>query len=255
MTPTQTENLSKKLILDHRICSHEVNLNQQMSIPTLMGMLQEVAYRHAEERGWGWGTLSPKNHFWVLMRLHIEFDHFPMWNDEIRIETWATGTNGLFAKRSWDILDKEGKSLIRCSSDWVVIDGASRRIQRIDPESFKNWYLSDPKTIQDPLKLRPLGSKKLVGEYPIRLSEIDLMQHVNNANYVKWVLDTIEIDFVNSHEPAKLEVNFLKEAKFPQLIQVYKESREPLTSDFSLVSKSDETEHVRVRIDWKKKGS
>ncbi len=216
-------------------------------------MLQEVAYRHAEERGWGWGALKPLNHFWVLVRVQMIFDRFPVWNDTIQLETWASGSNKLFAKRSWHFLDEQQQSIIRCNSDWAIIDGESRRIQRIRPESFAGWYLQEALLDKEPAKLSQLNKKIMAGKFAIRLSEIDLMQHVNNANYVKWAMDSLHLDFINAYEPAKIEVNFLKEAKYPATMLVFKEEIDALQTLFSITSEDETIEHVRILIHWRER--
>lgn len=251
MTQIDTPKDSRKFALQHTICSHEVSFNQKLAIPVLMGILQEISYRHSESNGWGWSVLSKKNQFWVLFRIQLEFTKYPKWNDEIQLDTWTNGTNGLFGSRNWNMCSGQGDVYIQGNSDWVVIDGDSRKLQRLDLHSFDQWKTDETVLKKSPSKIPALKNGQLIGEYPIRISEIDLMQHVNNSNYVKWVMDAMGINWLLKYEPARLEVNFIKEAKYPNTLQVIHLKQSETEHLYSLISKEDQTEHVRIAIEWR----
>ena len=51
-------------------------------------------------------------------------------------------------------------------------------------------------------------------EFKIRFDDIDVNQHVNNANYIVWAFETLPKEFKDTHKIKTLDMVFKKEIKF-----------------------------------------
>ncbi len=45
----------------------------------------------------------------------------------------------------------------------------------------------------------------------MQISDLDMNNHVNNTRYVKWILDSIPIEYHNTMKVNEFEINFLNE--------------------------------------------
>jgi hypothetical protein len=68
------------------------------------------------------------------------------------------------------------------------------------------------RSLDEPLrKLIPLRGVQPVYERTVRLSDLDVNGHVNNARYLEWIFDCYDDEFVKSHVPGFLQVNYVGE--------------------------------------------
>jgi len=200
-SPSSTYNFSIK--------SYEANRYGKLSLHTFFHYLQECAYLNALSNGFGYEFLERENAYWVLTRVLVEIDELPKWNDEIQIRTWPRGADGLFAVRDFELI-KDGIIIGRVSSYWMILDRDSRRPKRIDQYQFIRSDFIPDKAIERKLEKIPLGSDSTeIGKRRVYASDIDVNGHVNNASYVRWLIDS----FSENHNAQikSFEINFLRE--------------------------------------------
>lgn len=88
------------------ILSYDLNPKGQARLTSMANFFQEVAYHHASELGLGYEDMKSRKTTWVLSRMRIHMKRYPVWNDRIKLETWPSGDERLFALRDFRVLDK-----------------------------------------------------------------------------------------------------------------------------------------------------
>lgn len=69
---------------------------------------------------------------WVLSRLHVQIQKYPLWRDRIQVETWATSRlGGVRAYRDFRLLDANDEPVGAATSLWLLLDVNTRRPVRI----------------------------------------------------------------------------------------------------------------------------
>jgi acyl-CoA thioesterase FadM len=75
-------------------------------------------------------SLRAKHKAWILSLLHLTIDRLPRWEEEIVVETWPSGLDGLRATREF-VLSVEGAAAARATSAWLVFDTERRQPARL----------------------------------------------------------------------------------------------------------------------------
>lgn len=192
-----------------KIKSYESDFNGKMSLNACFLFLQESAWQNALENGFGYEYLENENAMWVLTRVLVQIEKWPKWKDEIIVKTWPRVAEGLFAMRDYQIFLEEA-NIANISSSWLVLDKQSKRPRRISDFDFgTNEYISD-KAINKPLVKLGLSPEMLnVDQRKVYSSDLDVNGHVNNATYVKWIMDSYwnkEAEYLK-----EFEINFIGE--------------------------------------------
>ena len=125
-----------------RLRSYETDPTGLASVATVCNYLQEVAGNHAFRLGLSVEHLHERRLTWVLARLRVLVDRYPRWREEITVETWPSGIDGLLGTRDFLLLDDDGERLARATSGWMVIDVDRRRPVRM-PESVTSLAAPD----------------------------------------------------------------------------------------------------------------
>lgn len=243
----------KKLshIKNFNIPFYSIDFNGKATVQTMLQYFQELAWEHAKILDLGMEKLLEQNLIWVLVRQKVKFKNFPLWQDEIIVKTWATGTDRLFWNRDFMIYDKNNVELARASSSWIIINMETRRPFRAD-DSLK-IEIKDPEfAFDDKLgKLSSVTNEKKEYEKKITFSDLDLNDHVNNVKYVEWILDSYELDYLKQYSIDTIELNYIAEAKYGEII--YTSSDKIDDTHLHSVRNDNNKELFRAKINWKNK--
>ncbi len=207
----------------HRITTYEIDRNYRATLATLCNLMQDAAADHCFKDGMSIPHLNRIGHTWVITRQSIRIEGFPVWFDEVEIETWCKETGGFAAVRDFLVtLSKSeqtpglvGTALVKASSTWLVLDettGKPARLARFADRLFPDGTASALDS----------GFRKLVvpeestGEWPFIASEIDadMNGHVTNVRYVDWIMHGVSAGRMGTMIPTALDTQFAH-AAFP----------------------------------------
>jgi acyl-ACP thioesterase len=132
------------------------------------------------------------------------------------LSTWSRGTDGLFAFRDYRMTDESGETLLTGTTYWPMIDFTTRKPIRLKEIMSHYECCTDEATdhsVLERLKLPDMENPDGSFESPARYSMIDHAQHVNNAEYVRLVFDSLMQTEFDLDKPFSLEVNYQHETQ------------------------------------------
>lgn len=235
------------------IKSYQTNQYGKASIASLFNILIEAAWAHAQVMDWGYDNLKSNNLFWVLSRMYFQVEKYPAWQDEITLNTWSAGTDGMYAYREYIVEDDKGEVLLRASSAWLILDMETRKIFRLSEYRSTFPKRVDSNACRNPKKIKPGMHPETMTFYPVLFSDLDINQHFNSVKYVERVLDNFGIEYLNNHEPAELEVNYLKEGQAGDSIAVACIQVSDNEHINTLVRESDHADLCAMSIGWRER--
>jgi len=247
-----------KLEKEYPVHVYETGPDGKLNLHSLFDYFQDIASDHAASLGFGRDDLMKHNHFWVLSRICSEISLMPSWGETIILKTWPRGTDRLFALRDYEARYPDGRIIALATSSWLIIDRDTKRIQR--PDNLRISLNSDPLVEKalpvNAMKLEPAsGNGRSVPDFRVRVSDLDINLHTNNARYLKWITDSYDLDFMLNNVPLSAEINYLAESRFSDNIAIIisEDANECNLFSHSIIRASDNTELCRVRIKWKKR--
>lgn len=180
-----------------RVRTYECGADGFATLPTICNYLQEAASVNAEDLGFSKSDFASagQNISWVLTRLVVKMDRFPKWEDEVVVETFPRGGRKIVAWRDFEVKDASGARLGVASSEWMLIDLATRKIVPVPESVFAAADPADAPVLgESPFsKFRfPDGAPSGSCTFRAQKSHIDLNGHVNNVHYVEWMLEPVE---------------------------------------------------------------
>ncbi len=236
------------------------DLTGRLSPGALFSFFEDLAARHAAELGWGRDDLMASGgYFWALSRMIVKIDRLPGAWEEVTLRTWPRGTEAIFALRDLEMYDDAGKRIAGASSSWVIVDYNTRKAQRPDKALSglnKNFpQVRATETNARKVPLLPAGEHTLT-KLKVKLDDIDVNRHVNNARYVHWAVNCYDPEFISLHTPDTIEVNYLLEGHQGEMINILTATSDGQETAFihSVTRESDGTELCRLRMSWKENG-
>lgn len=206
---------------DYYIHSYETDFTTRLRFSCLNRYMQESAWKNAEQLGFGFGALFDKNYSWVLTRMLISIEKLPGWNETIRIATWPSGQENLFAFRDFQIFDQGGKELGRATSSWCVIDLTTRKPVALQAAFEKELAAHDKRLFPErPPKVETAGEPTSEWQTKVGYQDLDVNGHVTNSRYVDWIFETFDCQMFEKQRLRSLSINFLAEALYKHVIVV-----------------------------------
>ncbi|OFX84535.1 MAG: hypothetical protein A2W99_02650 [Bacteroidetes bacterium GWF2_33_16] len=196
--------------------SYYSDQNGKISLNSLFHFLQECAWDNARMNNFGFEYLEQENAYWVLSRALVQLDEYPEWKDEISIKTWPKGADGFLALRDF-LIFKNDKIIGRASTSWLILDRTTKRPRKLDNFNFIHEnFLNESAIDKKPGKISIDSPLSQIDSRKVYASDMDVNMHVNNATYVRWIMDS-----VLSQKPVnEFEINFLAELLLNDLFVV-----------------------------------
>jgi len=154
----------------------DVDATGRLRLDVVARFLQDAASEDVIDVG-----RPPSRHFWVVRR--TELDVVEPFHDDLRVEleTWASGTAPTAASRRYTLRGDAGGH-IEAESVWIHLDRELRPL-RLD-DGFLEIYGESAGGRRASTRLTlPPPSAPALRDWPLRVTDIDRLGHVNNAAY------------------------------------------------------------------------
>ena len=207
---------AEKLIIKYS----EIDQNQALKPYSLLNFLQDIASKNAEDLGFGYSYIYPKNYAWFLIKYRMEFLEYPFDIQELVLKTEPRGYNRLFAYRDFELYSNDNL-IARVASTWSLVDVETRSIAPIETVIKGNERMLPFEKREDDLsyaKITTITTPQLEKEFEVRYNDLDVNGHANNGNYIVWALEPLSFEFKNSHKIKTIDMVYKKEAKFGEKI-------------------------------------
>ena len=235
---------------------YETGPDGKLSLSALFDYFQDIASDHAVKLGYGRDELMKNNHFWVLSRIYSRIEELPEWSEKLIIRTWPRGTDRLFALRDFEARFSDGRIAARGTSSWLIVDYSTKRVKRPDEDLSRLSFMPDRRGIleRNADKLEPAAEMQEQGQpFTVKISDLDVNLHTNNARYLRWATDSYDLDFIMNNVPVSAEINYLAESRFNDniVIRTSGAGGEDKMYDHLIIRPDDNKELCRLRIMWK----
>ncbi len=202
--------------------THETDLYGHCKPAAYYRVMEEATVHHSRHLQVDFFRLQEYGLAWVLARSKTRFFHFPPAGTTLIVKTWPKGwSQKIFGMREYSIATATGRVCALATSAWLLIDTSKR--QFVKPERLPlNLPDNDGLSALDETleKLAHPAEMNTAAEFQARYSSLDLMEHVNNAQYVDWIFDSLPLDFLAEHQPAWLQINFNNEVKHGENVAI-----------------------------------
>lgn len=213
-----------KYTKDLTIQCYETDASWRLKPASFMNFAQEAAGNHAVYLGFGYDDLIVSNTAWILSRVHVEFVDTPKWKEDITLTTWHKGLNRLFFLRDFILTDKEGRTRVKATTSWLVLNLETRRLVR-DPKLMEDGTVCTENVIETPAdKVQmPKDIEAIhVMDHVVAYSDVDMNAHTNNAMYMQWAMDAVDYDIASTMPVREFTINFNHETKPGDVVSIYK---------------------------------
>lgn len=201
----------KKFSHKFEISYQQVDKNQKLKINELINLIQEIAIIHATQLGLDY-TMQDIPYYWVIMRTKVVMEEYPKLKESIRIESCIEGLDKIYSVRRFNIYNEEEVCIGYVQGYYLLMDRVTQKPINMknaeDDIAIYNYPYQGEKIEKLNVKNLNLIKSELRKVYS---SEIDGNNHMNNAHYVRWVLDMFSTEELLNAPMKKLQIQYMQE--------------------------------------------
>ena len=212
--------------------------------------LEEIACSHSATCGFGANDIETKRKAWLLMDWKLKVYDRPIYEEKIRILTWARtiSQNSFFSYRDFEVYCGEELVAI-ATSRWVLFDFDKKRITKLSediygPYNSENDYVFDTEEIE---KSKEPLDKNMALLYEVRRSNIDINKHMHNLDYLKLAYEILPENIFFGEELKNVKIMYKHQILLNQKIKCYY-SNEKEKHIITVKSEDDKVLHSIIEL-------
>lgn len=237
---------------NHNVTYSETDNKLDLSIIAGMNLAQDMMTDYFQVLKSGNDINKTKyNAVWVLTKSRIHFINHPKLFDDLTCI--CNTTISKLAKIGLEsvFINNDNKMFI-VSQECCAIDFTTRKIRKIDTISY-------PKDIETVESAYPESYFKidtefketdLLEEITVKSTDIDFNNHANNVSYARFILNTLETDFLNNINIKDFELHYINECLEKDILKIYKVQKDENTIDFLI--KREQNDVAKARFVYEK---
>lgn len=244
-----------------KVRHYHCNALGETTLPAILDIMliasnnQEATIPEAKEgfRQEGWA--------WIITQNQIDINRLPRYNEDIIAETEATTYNKFFSKRHYALKTSDGLVLAQAETTFALIDLNQRSIVRI-PEIVAEWYQVEKEERPSRRKRlsKEVAHESKVDRFEVKFLDIDLNNHVNNTIYLRWITNSLGMEWFEKYTPTTFTIAYEKEMYLHQegavhsdLSTLSKDLKSDGTFNTQHVIDSEDNAHCLAEITWQVK--
>lgn len=202
--------MEKRLELKYRLRISDFDRYLKVMPSAVLDLFSDVATIHANQLGMGLEDMRRKGLMWAVVRTKYEIVKQPEVHQEVIIATWPHTLGRMTFLRDYAIKSLEGETLVKGTSEWVVMDFVERKFA-----NARDAYDGDDAFCEERMfegKLRKIRDFEPVDEGQVIVpawTDVDINMHVNNAKYTNFALGVLKPEA--GEEIRSLQIDFRKE--------------------------------------------
>jgi len=211
-------------IKNYKVGISDSDFTGKIKISAIFNYFQEVASTHASLLGAGFEELKNNGNItWVLVKMHVNIEKYPMWEDEVVVETWPLPAKGIQFTRDFLMKDSSGEIIVRGTSSWVVVDVKTHELKKPGTFLFDYSGTNTERAICAIFKkINIAGEETYSHEVKIGCSQIDMNGHLNNSKYIDFIMDCFSMEQIKNNNVSSVQISYSNEALAGDIIKLYK---------------------------------
>lgn len=178
----------------------------RLSLTSMFTLFMDIATDHANELNLSSDDLG-EDKFWIAVRTKVKIYDRPKLSQKVTLATWPQEPVRVRANRHYTIGYDESV-MISAKSEWTVVDMSTSKLQRLNDIYPQDFEFYGELAIEEPFARMSGGFEdaKEIAQYTINSTDIDLVQHMNNAAYIRALMSVFSCKELEDSPIKEIEI-------------------------------------------------
>jgi acyl-ACP thioesterase len=236
---------------NYTIRTSELVRDKRLSVPAMISLMQEASMQNVIELKASVWDMEKDGISWVLLRKKITIHQYPILGETIRIVTYPSYFDRVFAYRDYKIYSNTGQLIVKASSTWTLLNTVSRKLQKI-PDIFLKMKAPEDEEILIPPDSKITRPEKVEfsKEFRIGWYDIDWNNHVNNVYLLKTIIESTPNYILKANRIKEINYHIRAESFFDETLRVEGQCLNGSTLSYKMINLISKKEVAIAEIHW-----
>ena len=215
-------------IMHYNLRYTDVDAYDNLKLSSLLSFLEQSACLSADELGFGYSAVAPKNIGFVIVNYYIELKRAIKLGETLTVHTWPIKPKFTIFLRDFELF-VDGEKVGVATARWCMINTQTFAILPVSA-FFKDGAFDNYNT-ERAINFTSWKIPQITcGEYKygkeVKYSDYDHYFHVNNTKYADFMMDVFDIEEMQNKTMSCIQITFVKQCKAGEKIEFYRENSE-----------------------------
>ncbi len=193
------------------------------------------------------------NAVWVVSKSRMHIFKGVSWLETLKGESYTSLVKNIRVETETKFTDKNNELVFVVGHQHCPLNMDTRKIIKVDEITFPKDMDEDPTLFEgDYLKLHDkFEESDFVYEQKVFSQDIDYSNHANNVAYIRFIMNSLSNDFLDSINITDVEIHYLAESKEGQTLRIYKKEIE--NNELRFLIKEGERDVIKASIKYELK--
>ena len=226
----------------------DLDAYDNLKLSSLLSFLEESACLSADELGFGYDDIAPRNMGFIVVNWYIELFRPVKFGDNLEVHTWPIRPKHLIFLRDYELFCG-GEKVGVCTARWCMIDTqnftmlpANAYFKEGDFDNYNTERSIDFKA----WKIPQIENAETSYSKTVKYSDYDHYFHVNNTKYADFMTDVFSVEELKGKYLKKIQITYVKQCKYGEKLDFVRKD----VDDYTLVEgRVDGELRVQLKVD------
>ena len=210
-------------INDYKLRYTDVDAYDNLKLSSLLSFLEESACLSADELGFGYGDVAPKNIGFVIVNWYIKLERNIKLGETVTVHTWPIKPKHMIFIRDFELYSGEEKVGV-ATSRWCMIN--TQTFSMLPTSAYFKENDFDNYNVERSVdftgwKIPAAEHGKLVYSKIASYSDYDHYFHVNNTKYADFLMDVFSVEELENLSMNSVQLTYVKQCKQGEKIDFF----------------------------------
>jgi acyl-CoA thioesterase FadM len=216
---------------EFRIKYCETDFKDELKLSSVLAYFEEVAGSSADELGFGYQDLKPREISFMLSGICCEFYAPIMQGEDVTFRTWPLPPSYVVFGREYEAFSKaNGMKLCSATSRWCLVDLNSGKVlqsKEVGGQDYSTYNLDRALEWNNwKIPVFDVNDDELRYSMTVANSEYDHNLHVNNTHYADYCLNCFSVSELRKKRLRRFQISFSKQCKEGDELRFYRKECE-----------------------------
>ena len=194
----------------------------RLSLDSIFQFTQIAVTEYFKTLGFDNRTMKIKyNYAWVFTKTKAIINSIPYWDSNIYAKCYVTNIKPVKADIEVVFYDLDNNILFAIKDEMCVIDLEDRKIKKLSDFGFDkvNTYES---IINGSYEAIDTANLVKYDSLKVKFCDIDCTNHVNNVSYIRFIMNSLGMEFLNNNNITSMDFKYHKESRINEELELYK---------------------------------
>lgn len=208
----------------------DCDFKDEMKISVALALMEEVACASADELGFGYAFVRPREYAFMVTNVCMEFLTPVALGQCMSVKTWPLPPTRATFGREYQFLDEQGEIAVNASSRWCLIDINAGKILQSKAIDNQDYSTYNTRRVFDEViwKIPPFQPEDGELRYTMTVasSDYDHNMHVNNTRYADFCMNAFSIEELTTKRVKRFSITYAKQCKEGDELRFYRKRGE-----------------------------